>query len=519
MYDSSELLVKDSNQLDLLPDELLIHVLLKLSPEDIVKFREQDKRFNKITSDGPLWKHKFNLHFPALKDVDSNWFECFQQTYLKSYGVALLPGEHQRGHEIVPLDLNVCQLFSWVKEGDLGQLSTAKLSFIDLITYRDHLRRRTLLEWACVTRQQHLLDHFFNMLIEPYFTREDRIDFVITDPEDKLTIMHWAAICNQPLKVFDALSSLGGNVSAQAKTWRKQTPIYCAAKFGQLTAVKALLDSGVDVNEETAQGSTALIIAAENNQIETIDFLADNEADINHTCNQCWHTALYSAAEKRDTLAAKHLIDKGADPNQVHADQNTALIIAAAKGCLPMVIDLLEAGASINHAGAHERRALFHAIQSGNRELVTHLIANGADVTSRDAHGNNALHYAASVDQYEMTVELIKAGANTIETNFNNKKPFKFARGKLRELLELENYIAERNKQIKAYPYKFSLFGFQFFAQPTRLFGRLFNISRTDKLNAANAFRDNLMGEGVEQDLDVHQAALDHGRLGRIYSS
>ncbi len=58
-------------------------------------------------------------------------------------------------------------------------------------------------------------------------------------------------------------------------------------------------------------------------------------------------TALMSAINHNDIHAVQNLIQKGADVNELDANQDAPLVIAAYKGYTEIVEKLLEAGADI----------------------------------------------------------------------------------------------------------------------------------------------------------------------------
>jgi ankyrin repeat protein len=142
-------------------------------------------------------------------------------------------------------------------------------------------------------------------------------------------------------------------------------PIACAAAHGNLPAIRALLEAGVDVNEETIwknAGYRPLEVAALKGQAAAAKALIEAGADINHRDEQDHETALILAAANGHAAVVAVLLNAGADVNLVcnaelgaskHLVPATALSIAAANGHDACVALLLQAGADIHKTNAN----------------------------------------------------------------------------------------------------------------------------------------------------------------------
>ena len=142
----------------------------------------------------------------------------------------------------------------------------------------------------------------------------------------------------------------------------KDLMIKMAAKTGNLPAVRALLQSGVNPDDD------GLLDEAGNKQI-------------------C--TALHIAAGAGHLGVAKALIEAGADVDKQETLNDlggrTPLMLAAACGHTPVIMELIRAGANVNsaprffpHGPAHT--ALLDAVLRGHEACVLALIYAGADV-------------------------------------------------------------------------------------------------------------------------------------------
>ena len=145
--------------------------------------------------------------------------------------------------------------------------------------------------------------------------------------------------------------------------------IHRAARSGNLPAVRALLESGEDVNKRDPHGRTAL------------------------------HFAAY--CDRPVTL--KVLIEAGADVNEPDGNGATPLLMAAYTNNVMIVMELIDAGADVNleHRKPHETdpelegsTPLHMAVQYGYEGCVVALIRGGADIHRRTNTGMTSLEYA-----------------------------------------------------------------------------------------------------------------------------
>ena len=168
-------------------------------------------------------------------------------------------------------------------------------------------------------------------------------------------------------------------------TWGKisyripfENPLCFAATFGSLTAVKALLDSGEDVNQAVPMDDIAM-------------------------------TALHLAAYCDHSALVKLLIEAGADVNKKTTHDYTALVYAAQYGHTSCVMALLRAGADVNLC-----TPIINAIAAGHETCVTLLIGAGADVRKSNDDGITPMNVdmGASRNGNARIVKLLKdAGA------------------------------------------------------------------------------------------------------------
>jgi ankyrin repeat protein len=186
-----------------------------------------------------------------------------------------------------------------------------------------------------------------------------------------------------------------------------ETPLMTVARTGNVTAVKALVAHGADLNvKEKLRGQTALMWAVAQRHPEVVRALIEGGADIrarskvrtqvlnvggdgNNALTSAnppepidvdlgGYTPLLFAAMQGDLESARLLTAAGADANDVSPSGTTALVVAAHSGHGAVGRLLLEQGADANAAAAGYT-ALHAAILAGDIDLVKALLVHGAD--------------------------------------------------------------------------------------------------------------------------------------------
>ncbi len=160
-----------------------------------------------------------------------------------------------------------------------------------------------------------------------------------------------------------------------------RAPVADAAMRGDADAVRALIQSGADVNESQGDGMTALHWAAENG----------------------------------DAALAKLLLKAGARVDVVtRLGSYTPLHLASRNGHGDVVVALLDAGAdAMALTSTGSVTPLHFAAAAGNVEAVKALLARGAQVDARETQwGQTPLMFAAAGDRVDAIRVLLDAGAD-----------------------------------------------------------------------------------------------------------
>ena len=101
-------------------------------------------------------------------------------------------------------------------------------------------------------------------------------------------------------------------VSAAASAQDANEEFFAAARRGDVAAVKAFLDKGVDVNAKTRYGATALAYACDKGHVEIVRLLIERGADVNVRDTFYNEVPLGWALSKAHMEIIKLLLDKGA---------------------------------------------------------------------------------------------------------------------------------------------------------------------------------------------------------------
>jgi hypothetical protein len=114
--------------------------------------------------------------------------------------------------------------------------------------------------------------------------------------------------------------------------------LFNAARKGDVAAVKALLDRGIDVNTKFRYGATALSYASDKGHLEVVKLLLERKAEVNVKDTFYGATPIIWAAQKGHAKIVEALLAAGAE------GRDDALQIGAAGGQIELVKVVLAAG-------------------------------------------------------------------------------------------------------------------------------------------------------------------------------
>lgn len=181
------------------------------------------------------------------------------------------------------------------------------------------------------------------------------------------------------------LKEFGPEVVTKAH-WHGNTPIFEAARAGQLAMVRWLIEHGAKPDEKNEWGDAPVNEAATMGHFDVVWFLAEKGADLkaphkDHVGGG--HNALIlSAVRHRSVEALQKLKEHDVDLDTRHWNGNSAL---------------------------HE------AARSGEKEIVAWLVKSGANISAINDSGEGPVAEAASMGHFDVLWLLLEAGADVGE--------------------------------------------------------------------------------------------------------
>lgn len=191
-------------------------------------------------------------------------------------------------------------------------------------------------------------------------------------------------------------SNSGKPVSSNAARIADEGALRDAARQGDVSAVKALLDRGVDVNAKDNEGRTPLSEAVFNERTEVTTVLLAKGADA---------FSMKSDGQTPFNLSRNH--KEVADL----IDQEIQLLDLARNGDTKALKEALDKGRYVNFKDSTGRTPLTEAIWNNHADAVKLLLERGADPKVRKVDGATALELARSKGNKEIIDLLVNAGA------------------------------------------------------------------------------------------------------------
>jgi ankyrin repeat protein len=190
---------------------------------------------------------------------------------------------------------------------------------------------------------------------------------------------------------------LNDGADANARHGRSRTPLVAAAEAGHIAVVQHLLERGADPNARLSNGETPLSLATLAGHAAVVEVLLAAGADVNSRASD-GDTPLIEAAYAGHVAILRTLLEHGADTTARSAyDGSTPLIWAAYEGQTACVEALLEHGANPNEKDTGDGSTpLIWAAYGNHSNVVRVLLDHGADPSETNSSGETALDHAES---------------------------------------------------------------------------------------------------------------------------
>jgi ankyrin repeat protein len=199
------------------------------------------------------------------------------------------------------------------------------------------------------------------------------------------------------------LLSLGLATSALAAS------LVDAAEQHDRASVRALLETGADVNLAQVDGTTALHWAAFHDDAELVALLLRAGAEVN-AANRYGVPPLAQACINGNAAIVKLLLEAGGDANAALKGGETVLMLAARSGSAEAVQALLARGANPNASERLGQTVLMWAAAEGQTDVIHALIQAGADINASLDSGFTPFFFAVREGRLDVVKQLLAAG-------------------------------------------------------------------------------------------------------------
>ncbi|XP_076680771.1 uncharacterized protein LOC143375485 [Andrena cerasifolii] len=238
------------------------------------------------------------------------------------------------------------------------------------------------------------------------------------------------AIRKKQEEIAKPLISYGADLNSRDKAGN--TPIFYAAKNGDLEMVRLLLTNKANVKDSPQVLNTAV----QQNRRDIVEVLLQHGADVNASTKYGVTALHYTVLNKNGTLSrsfpdnddtkgeiARLLLSRGANVNAQTQNGIMTLHAATRKGFVRVVDALLEYDADVNCAYENEKMPLYYSAEKGQKVITKMLLDKGANVNAKQEDGRTALHIAIQRGHKRVVQLLLKYGSRVDSVTKNRATP------------------------------------------------------------------------------------------------
>lgn len=240
---------------------------------------------------------------------------------------------------------------------------------------------------------------------------------------ENVTLLHWAAINNQP-SIVDYYLGKGADINAIGGDLRS-TPLQWATRQGHLAMVVQLLKRGADYSILDAEGYNALHLAAQFGHTAVVAYLVAKGMDVDLPDSNGMTALMWSAYRVSKVDPTRLLLTLGASHKMAdYKNKNTALHWAVSVRNMTAITLLLDANADVEVLNASNESPLSiarnHQCPWLVKMLEAHIKESPPDDTflkriSRNKHICGLLRNVTPFLLYFFIAYILDSGASSVE--------------------------------------------------------------------------------------------------------
>ena len=274
------------------------------------------------------------------------------------------------------------------------------------------------------------------------------VDLDKTSPHrrDEFSTPLCLAAAYNKVDIIEELVSQGANI--RKRNFRKFNAAHCAAEKGNTENLLYLLDKDFEMKNSLVSNRVNLLhLAARGGHTDMVEALINIGLDVNEEVDYDISDDEYEGESYTESfedcveLDAEDLSDL-----DIFSGNATPLMLAAKSGNVKTLELLISKGATVQARDLHNRSALFYSCSGGNLLTTKFLIRNGLDVNCCDNFHSTLLHVITDVETTEMLVseyELKVAACDAIK-----RTPLHYA--SLRGDVKVAKFLIQCGAQVNA---------------------------------------------------------------------
>ncbi|CEF67497.1 Inversin [Strongyloides ratti] len=233
------------------------------------------------------------------------------------------------------------------------------------------------------------------------------------------TSLMWAVI-NGCLKALEKIILLDPTHCRNEFDYDGFNAVHLAVKFGQVKALKMLLENGWDIFTKTLHGLNIIQVAIKANSVNMLEILLNDYIPIEE-CDDFGNTLLHTAASNKKYLPILEYVLKRRDIkskllNYVNKDGQTPINYAASLGCTGAFKLLLNNDANVNIQDNNGYNAFMRAAKNNMWSVLTLVFDCKIDYNAvNEVEKKTLLDYVLETSNYPVAMFLRQQNSKTIE--------------------------------------------------------------------------------------------------------